>query len=161
MSEKKYHTRQKTLIEDLLKNANGDHMTAEQVCRILSENGTPVGLSTVYRSLERLCDSGVIRRYVTGAKGSACYQYRQVRCEHFHLKCVKCETLFHADCDFLNRLSEHVEREHGFRIDHSNTVFYGTCAACLRNEKKAAKAEVVLFESDSEAEPEHPKGDIE
>lgn len=155
MSEKEYRTKQKALVEELLKNAKGRHMTAEQVCRALEENGTPVGLSTVYRSLERLCESGIVRRYVTGAKGSACYQYRETECRHFHLKCNRCETLFHADCEFLNRLSEHVEQEHGFRIDHSNTVFYGLCAACLRSEKKAAvKNDLLLCEAEHE-----PKGE--
>ena len=137
MPNERYNTKQKACIEALLMSTRG-HMTAEEICRALEEDGTPVGLTTVYRTLERLCEAGSVRRYVSGDRGKACFQYvGGETCEHFHLKCVKCDTLFHADCEFLQNLSEHVEKEHGFHIDHSQTVFYGLCASCLRSGKKA------------------------
>lgn len=136
-----YRTRQKTLIEECLRNTGGRHITAETVAALLTAQGTPVGMATIYRQLERLVEEGTVRKYVLDGKTGACYQYNgETVCEHFHLKCLKCGELFHADCDFLNRLSEHIYREHGFSVDNTKTVFYGECAACRRKEKKGGGA---------------------
>lgn len=133
----RYRTKQGEWIETLLKETDGAHITAEELCRRLNENGTPAGLTTVYRRLEKLTERGIVRKYTTDTKGGACYQYcGDAVCEHFHLKCLTCGALLHADCDFLSRLSEHVGAEHGFSIDNGKTVFYGECAACRRNKKK-------------------------
>ena len=51
--------------------------------------------------------------------------------EHFHLKCIRCGKLIHVDCAYLGELGEHIGAHHGFKVDRSKTVFYGTCGACL------------------------------
>ena len=39
--------------------------------------------------------------------------------------------LIHVDCAYLGELGEHIGAHHGFKVDRSKTVFYGTCGACL------------------------------
>mgnify|MGYP000686480787 FL=1 len=50
------------------------------------------------------------------------------------MKCLKCGKLLHAECDFLNGLSEHIEKEHDFVIDGERTVLYGVCGDCRRKD---------------------------
>ena len=67
----------------------------------------------------------------------ACYQYFDGTGDchrHYHLKCLKCGKLLHAECEFLNDLSEHIEKEHDFVIDGEKTVLYGICGECRRKD---------------------------
>lgn len=128
-----YTTKQSTEILECLKENRNRHMTAEEVFDCLRKGGSSVGMTTVYRHLEKLYDDGVIRKYAAGDKTGACFQFVE-NCDdchsHYHLKCVKCGKLFHAQCEFLNELSEHILKEHNFTVDGEKTVLYGVCGDC-------------------------------
>lgn len=125
-----YRTRQRDTILELLKNNKDRQFTAEEICYELKKVGNKVGITTVYRYLDRLNSEGRLQRYADG-KESARYSYCEKEClEHFHLKCTSCGSLFCADCDFLNGLCSHISGDHGFTVDISKTVFYGVCEKC-------------------------------
>ena len=66
---------------------------------------------------------------------AACYQNSggKTGCrEHFHLKCEGCGRLIHVECDELAKIASHMEKEHGFAVDSSKTVFYGICRECRK-----------------------------
>ena len=128
-----YNTKQKeNLLEYLIKNKQ-KHTNVQEISAFLSAEGTPVGVATIYRQLDRLVEQGLVRKYSFDGETSACYQYieddEQCR-SHFHLKCLSCGRLIHLDCDHLADLTRHIEEEHGFDIDYSQTVFYGVCSDC-------------------------------
>ena len=145
MSEKTnitYNTKQGNLILDCFKNNKGIHLTIDDILSYLKENNTPVGITTVYRHLQKLSDSGVITKYNVDNESGACYQYSESDCKmHFHLKCTQCNELFHSECSYLQTVEEHIFSHHGFTVDNSRTVFYGLCQNCLRNAKKGKKNE--------------------
>lgn len=131
-----YKTRQSAVIEQLLQDNRDRHLTAEEVYRLLRAQGESVGQTTVYRHLEKLCALGTVRKYRSG-DGGACFQLAESRegCHtHYHLKCTACGKLLHAQCSFLNALSEHILAEHQFVVDGSKTVLYGLCADCAQKE---------------------------
>lgn len=133
-----YQTRQSRRILDMLQMHKTKCLTAEEIYLLLKDSGEGVGQTTVYRHLERLCADGTVRKYLGGEGGGASYQFvgRETPCAaHFHLKCTACGELFHADCSFLNELSAHILKEHGFAVDGGKTVFYGLCAACAEKER--------------------------
>jgi Fur family ferric uptake transcriptional regulator len=117
---------------------SGAHVTANQIQRHFEEAGTLVGLSTIYRQLEKLAADGRIRKYMTAGGASACYQYvdRSENCgSHFHLLCEDCGVLLHLDCDLLGEIERHLLASHDFQLDMLKTVFYGRCEKC-RNARK-------------------------
>jgi len=135
-----YQTRQKTQILSYLEENAERHITAGELAFSLAERGTPVGVATVYRQLERLEAQGLVRRYTLDDRGSACWQYggeeaKAGTCNsHFHLKCTECGTLIHLDCEHLNEIAEHVKQNHGFSISAARTTFFGLCEACCRKQ---------------------------
>ena len=132
-----YQTKQSREILEVLRAADG-HMTAEQLCLALHEKGSRTGLATVYRHLNKLAETGIVRRFSNGTS-SACYQFSQAdgACHsHLHLKCNVCGGLFHVKCSELDRLSSHLFDEHSFSVDSSKTVLYGVCSACGASEGK-------------------------
>ena len=129
MEKSGYRTRQREMILDYLKENGERHLTAEEIlahCRI--------GKSTVYRHLEKLAEEGVVRKYHLSGEGGASWQYAAPDGfdGHFHLKCVGCAALVHLKCETMAGVSAHIEREHGFLVDHTKTVLYGLCPACRR-----------------------------
>lgn len=138
-----YNTRQKEYIMEYLRRNADRHASVNDIVDYLRSTGREVGTATVYRCLDRLSQSGEVRKYLIDG-GGACYQYIPdgAECaEHFHLKCVRCGELIHVDCDFLSEIGEHIRGHHRFRIDRSKTVFYGTCIRCAEAEAIDGKEE--------------------
>ncbi|MBE7092167.1 MAG: transcriptional repressor [Clostridiales bacterium] len=127
---KNYNTKQKHAINKAIFSIKDGHFTCEDICLKLNQTGENVGLTTVYRYIKKMVEEGKLRKYNSGAGESVCYQLMDNCGEHFHLKCFKCGKLVHLSCESLEIISKHVEDHHGFFIDPSKTVFYGTCAEC-------------------------------
>ena len=128
-----YNTKQKEKLVDFLINNKDKHTTVQEISAYLSTEGSPLGTATIYRQLDKLVESGVVRKFVIDGKTGACYQYieNEHECrEHFHLKCLRCGRLIHLNCDHLMSINKHIEEHHGFIIDPSQTVFYGRCTDC-------------------------------
>lgn len=131
-----YNTKQGDLILRLIRENGGRHLTAEDIVRRLADSGCAVGKSTVYRHLERLTREGTVRRFVLHDGESACYQFAgDCCCNHYHLKCSRCGRLLHVECEYLDKVSEHIYEHHGFTLSEENTVLYGLCADCAGKEK--------------------------
>lgn len=130
-----YNTKQRSIILDFLKE-NSAHVSVKDITNHLSQQGIKIGVATVYRTLERLCESGVVRKFVIDERSGACYQYNSASdCnEHFHLKCVSCGALIHMNCDFLAEMESHILKDHGFTVSSGKTVIYGTCSKCSNTE---------------------------
>lgn len=137
--EKIYKTKQRANILNYLKENNEKHITAENIIDYFKKMGTPIGKSTIYRYLDNLVEENIVRKYVTPETGvAACFQYinNQDKCNsHYHMKCTKCGILIHLDCDEINELSNHIFKEHKFRLDTCKTVLYGTCEECFSKEE--------------------------
>ena len=131
-----YRTRQRTAVLTYFRRHPSAHVTAEELSDALLAEGTPVGKSTVYRALDKLCEAGIIRRFSIPGSDSACYQYAGGDTEtchaHFHLKCLCCGSLYHVECEQLDALTAHLGARHDFSVDYAKTVLYGTCAPCRR-----------------------------
>lgn len=133
MKQTNYNTKQKSAIMQCIKSAKDKHFTVDSLCELMAAKDENVGRTTVYRHLEALAKDGVLRKYAAAQGESVCYQYvgEQNDCrEHFHLKCEKCGSLIHMECDEMNELAEHIKTHHGFCLDPFKTVIYGVCEAC-------------------------------
>lgn len=127
----KYETRPRKLIFEFLK-ANADRCYT--VREIIKESGLDVGEATVYRTLSAFTEEEKVKRYHTGDGKGALYQYAEChdRENHFHLRCMKCEKLFHTECEVIEEMVAHIEKHHGFRVDAVHTTMYGVCGDCER-----------------------------
>ena len=128
-----YKTRQRAVIENILKDNSDIHMTVDDIAAKLISIGENVGRTTVYRTLEKLVNEGKVRKYTAEKNDSACFQYltNTGHChEHFHLKCVDCGKLLHLDCQKISELASHIASDHGFTLNAGRTVLYGVCEKC-------------------------------
>lgn len=126
---KNYNTKQKQEIEAIINLKKGEHFTCEEICEEIRGKGKAVGLTTVYRHLDKMVKDGALYKYSKEAGESACYQSAEAS-GHFHLKCTVCGKLMHLSCKSLESIGAHVKEEHQFKIDPSKTVFFGVCGEC-------------------------------
>jgi Fur family ferric uptake transcriptional regulator len=126
-----YNTRQKERILHYLASLGDRHVTINDLVVHFQQGGPAIGRTTIYRHLEKLVYTGMIRKYIQDE--GACYQYidNSQHCrEHFHLKCEKCGALLHLRCRTLDKTQRHILKEHHFKINALRTVFYGRCEKC-------------------------------
>ncbi len=130
---KTYHTRQSKAILDYLASLGQRHATASQVAEHFAGSGSPIGIATIYRHLDRLVGEGALRKYTIDGASGTCYQYagEGPRHPHIHLKCEGCGAVLHLECSVLEGIPDHVYREHSFQINPMRTVLYGKCLKCL------------------------------
>lgn len=132
-----YQTRQQDAIEALFSKRQDACLTAEEAYQALLEEGMDIGKTTVYRSITRLCQTGVLRRYATHNSGEAArFQYNSCTESHLHIRCVCCGKLAHLHCDEVEAFARHLDCHHGFSLDEGQTILYGCCEACRRKETK-------------------------
>ena len=112
-----------------------EHLTAEEVFMHVKKQ-YPVGLATVYRNLEFLCNQGILSRYQF-REGSAHYELNDDEREHHHhLICTECGKVIDYS-EFIERelkLMKDLEKElsckHNFEIHDHELYFYGKCDKC-------------------------------
>ncbi len=121
-----YDTKQKDIIINCIK--NHEEFTINEIYEELKGK---VGLTTIYRKVDSLVEDNKVKKYI-GKDNITYYQYL-CECDkdnHFYLKCDKCGTLEHIDCDCINELSDHINKNHEFEINKQNIVINGVCKNC-------------------------------
>ena len=130
-----YMTRQQQAVLKCIESCPGGRATAMDLMQMLRQEGQTVGLSTVYRQLEKLVAQGKVHKLLT--EEGACYQYcdTTVHRDCFLLQCEGCGAIFHMDCSHLGELYGHLLESHGFAINPRRTMFYGLCGKCREAER--------------------------
>ena len=130
-----YKTMQKNTLLEYMKETGGKHQSARDIYDGLRDRGIQIGLTTVYRHLDKLASEGTIAKYIIDENTPACFEYtghhdHEEPEDCYHCKCVSCGKLIHMHCDEVQKLEKHILEEHGFLLDMHRTVFYGLCDAC-------------------------------
>jgi Fur family ferric uptake transcriptional regulator len=114
------------------------HMSADDVYRLLMQDGIDVGLATVYRVLTQFEHAGLLKRHHFES-GKAVFELNQGG-HHDHLVCIQCgrvEEFYDAD---IEKRQETVARERGFKIHEHSLYLYADCtkARCPHKPKPRA-----------------------
>lgn len=122
-----YHTKQKEKLWALIQKKK-DAFTIKDIFDEMKED---MGLTTIYRYVEKLEKNGILTKTL-GENNTTYYQYLE-QCQeenHFYLKCSQCGTMIHVDCDFVKKLENHILKEHKFTINKDHIIMTGLCEEC-------------------------------
>ena len=130
----KYKTKQQMAILDCLKMNGKNYVTVVDIEKFLKDKNCSVGITTIYRHLEKLEQDGVVARINVEKQQGACYQYvaGDDNNDCFYIECEKCGQVTKMECHHLAELYNHVNADHHFHINPKKTVFYGKCAKCAK-----------------------------
>jgi Fur family ferric uptake transcriptional regulator len=128
----KYKTRQNEVIKKCLEENKDGYVTVQQVMDYLKNRDISVGLTTIYRQLDRLVDEGFVTKVNVEGKSGACYQWmpEQEDQDVIYIQCEKCGEVSTMECHHLAELYHHVESDHHFKVNTKKTVLYGRCDKC-------------------------------
>ena len=130
-----YRTRQQESIEKYFRLNPDSCVTADEIYLYFMNAGEKIGKATIYRSLDRMVESGAIKKFLSGGGEGATYQLIDTGngCDrHFHLKCTCCGAVIHMDCEFMDEFEQHIMEHHRFRVDNGRTIIYGLCEECAQ-----------------------------
>lgn len=109
--------------------AAGGHLSAEDVQARLRDHGHHVGTATVYRALDVLVKSGLVRQHDFG-EGFKRYEPLRSPAQHGHLICGRCGRVREFSTERFERLLPMVADEHGFLHQRHRVEVHGLCRTC-------------------------------
>jgi len=121
-------TQQRLAVAEILFFA-ADHLSAEDVARQLARKGEAVGTATVYRTLDLLVRSGLVREHDFG-EGFKRYEPMAAGQVHEHCVCSSCGKVMEFSNDRLERMIALLAEEVEFRPHHHRLEVYGLCREC-------------------------------
>ncbi|HWG23575.1 Fur family transcriptional regulator [Actinospica sp.] len=121
-------TRQRAAVTALLEETE-DFLSAQQLHDRLRHRGDSVGLTTVYRTLQSLAETGQVD-VVRTDEGESVYRRCSSGSHHHHLVCRNCGTAVEVEGPAVEAWAGKVAAENGFiQVEHTVEIF-GTCANC-------------------------------
>jgi Fur family ferric uptake transcriptional regulator len=130
-------TEQRELILEAFLSVKG-HVTAEELYQIVCRQNPMIGLATVYRTLNLLCECGLVQQRQFGDGQT---RYELVQAHHDHLICTKCRKIVEFENEDIEKIQEQIARQHGFIIQTHKHELYGLCSDCQDKERETLTTE--------------------
>src|SRR5262245_58484358 len=107
-----------------------NHFDADTLFEDLKREGFQVSRATVYRTLSKLVDAGLLRQIDVGPR--MYYEHDYGYPQHEHLYCRQCHTMIEFQEPAIADIIADICRQHGFQTSGHTFVIRGLCAACNR-----------------------------
>lgn len=121
-------------ILDLFEAHPEEHLSAEEVYRMLLEEGVEIGVATIYRVLTQFEQAGILLRHHFET-GKAVYELNGGD-HHDHIVCVKCGKVTEFHSEEIESLQNRIAEQNGYRIVDHALYMYGICNPCQKKEKR-------------------------
>jgi Fur family ferric uptake transcriptional regulator len=126
-------TAQRELILQEVLRSRG-HFDAEELVARLRGGSRKVSRATVYRTLPRLRECGLIRE---AFRRDGRWQYERIRGHHDHMLCIRCGRIIEFKEDEIERLQDEVCCRYGFKPLEHRMGIQGICRECQRTDEGA------------------------
>lgn len=110
------------------------HLSAEDVYRLLLEEGVEIGVATIYRVLTQFEQADILQRHHFDS-GKAVYELNKGD-HHDHIVCVQCGLITEFHNPEIEELQDRISEENGYRIVDHAFYLYGICSECQKKTKR-------------------------
>jgi Fe2+ or Zn2+ uptake regulation protein len=107
--------------------ASHHHITAEELAARVQAADPDIATSTVYRTLARLAELGVVEPLRVG-EGAVVYHLAEER--HQHLVCQRCGAVVEVPDAVFAALRRRLAREYDFQVEPRHVALSGRCGRC-------------------------------
>ncbi|MFC1901233.1 Fur family transcriptional regulator [Chloroflexota bacterium] len=123
-------TNQRALILDIIRQGDG-HLDADEVFRRARIKQSRISLSTVYRTLQKLKQLGLVEEL----HFDETHHHYEIKSptEHHHLVCQGCGRVIEFEYPLSRIVKRDVPEAKDFEITHSAIQITGYCTACQKN----------------------------
>lgn len=105
------------------------HVTADEVYEAIAREHPTISRATVYRNLNRLSQTGKIRRIEIPGGAD---RFEHWCHPHYHIKCEVCGRIFDVDMEYIPHLEKKIRDTHGFQLTGHDILFTGICPQCRK-----------------------------
>lgn len=105
------------------------HIDADEVLLSMKGRGLKISRATVYRNLELLVESGLVRKHRLVGRGLL-YEHIHPGQGHDHLVCTRCGRMIEFISPGINALQSEICRAHGFVTTQHTLQILGVCNLC-------------------------------
>ena len=121
-----------------------EHLSAEDIYHQLHKIYPNIGLTTIYRTLELLVDTGLVYKFDFG-DGRARYEISEgpdSHDHHHHLVCTCCGRIINytdfidKEIELLKETEKGLSKKFNFKITNHLIQFYGLCEKCNQDKNK-------------------------
>jgi Fur family ferric uptake transcriptional regulator len=130
-----YKTKYRDWMQKYFARHADEKVRAKDIYEKMTADGFAVNLTTVYRNLDRLEKENILQGHKAASDDEKFYQYMQPKLDcgsHLHLLCSRCGRIIHLNCGFMDEISAHLMRDHGFQLDCRQSMLVGLCADCRK-----------------------------
>ena len=113
------------------------HPTADEIYRQVRRRLPRISLGTVYRNLELLARSGLVRKLETGGGKM---RFDGIADPHYHIYCRVCGRVADLELAPLPDLEGLIADSGGFRVTGHHLEFTGLCSRCRKDRPKQKSA---------------------
>ncbi len=112
-------------ILELLERSDEQHVSAEDVYKMLLAANEDIGLATVYRVLTQFEEAGLVEKHHF-EDGYSVFELNKGE-HHDHIVCVTCGRVEEFVDDTIENRQKKIADELGFQISEHELVIYGKC----------------------------------
>jgi Fur family ferric uptake transcriptional regulator len=124
----RYTGQQRAMVQYIFSQHN--HFDADQLIDDMKKAGFRVSRATVYRTLAKLVDAGLLRRLELGPR--MYYEHDYGYPPHDHMHCGQCGKVIEFQSPAIEAAMAEMCRQHHFNSGGHTLVIRGTCAECNR-----------------------------
>jgi Fur family transcriptional regulator, ferric uptake regulator len=135
----RYTDQQRDLVRFIF--SQHDHFDADHLIEEMKEAGFRVSRATIYRTLSKLVDAGMLRRLEVGSRTYFEHDYGYP--QHEHLYCMRCRKMIEFQQPAFERLIDDVARAHGFHVSGHSFIVRGTCEQCNRERSTKRRLDLI------------------
>ena len=106
------------------------HFDADQLILDVQRAGLGISRATIYRTLSKLVDAGLLRRIEVGPR--TVYEHDYGYPQHEHLACDRCGKMIEFQSEPILAALRDVCAQHGFQANGHTLVVRGVCPDCNR-----------------------------
>lgn len=108
-----------------------DHLSTDELFRIVRQNDERIGFTTVYRTLKLFAECGLASE-VAFNDGITRYEHQYNRRNHHHMVCTECGSSVEFFSNEIERIEREIGRKHKYLTTRHTFQIYGVCEACQK-----------------------------
>ena len=133
-------TAQRDLILDVFLRTE-EHLTSEDLYRLVQREDPNIGQTTVYRTLKLLTEAGLAREVRFG-DGRSRYEHNYKHQHHDHMICTECGLTIEFYSPEIEALQDAIAAKHRFQPTYHSLRINGICSDCRRRTREEKKQEL-------------------
>jgi len=116
-----------------------EHLTSEDLYRLVNVHDPSVGITTVYRTLKLLTEAGLAREVRFG-DNKTYYEHHYDQEHHDHMICTECGRVIEFYSPEIESLQDQMAEKFSFRPTHHSLRLWGVCSQCQRRKVESQTA---------------------